>query len=132
MISLNITNPVKVELPKRPKNKFAINVSFMHGDGDLDTEECVKCDYAEAVKLTTLFKALVNTDTYSEGEAKAVIVEVAKELGLDPNETWDEIYDMIPADITNEGGLASVQDVNITWWNESGIEYEVEIVNEAV
>jgi hypothetical protein len=128
MITLKIA--AKTISPPTPSNTFVLCISFMHGDGDADSELKIPCGYDKAVQLIPLYKSLIGVDTNDDDNAKAFVADAAEKLGLDPDETWDMIHDNIPGDMFSEGGLAQVQYLDITWWDAFSNEHDVEIIND--
>lgn len=127
---------VKLKIKKKPltpethTNQYELVSNYMHGDADGDTTKTFFFNNdEEGIKRLKLFLAAY--DALDDGEymdeqatdffkSIGIEEEEAEELG---SEFGDEFYE---GDMTCDGNAASLQGLELYFWNESGVKFEVD------
>lgn len=99
------------------KNKYVIEVEFMHGDADLyTTEDCVCEDELECKTIMEKLNGEIPTSPASGGDD-------------DEYDTWSldvfGSYDFIPYDKSGYDCRASYEDASAYFYNQDGVKFEV-------
>lgn len=103
---------------KKPKNTYNINVQYVHGDGDAYTD--LDFDFKDSSdKIKEVLSILLEAKNISADKYSSLI----EEKGL----YWDDWWQFFDTDSTTLDKCARIKDVTVTYFDENGIEYEVEI-----
>jgi hypothetical protein len=128
MKSVTFRKGARIEVPKT-KNIWMLTTNNMSGDGDHyeeETKDYKACGNIWDDLLIYMTPWIMDGDRYSDDAIMKAVAEKGKELG---KEYAEDIYsDMVGYDITNEQYHASPQSAKITYFDENGIEFAVEIV----
>jgi hypothetical protein len=115
------------------KNLWIMHFLNMSGDADHYEEETI-----ETKNTATMFdnleiyatRWLMNEkDKYTDSKIMEAVRDKAIELGMDPDDAEDLYRDMVGSDVTCEDCLASPDKYWVTYFDENGIEYSVNIDN---
>jgi len=138
MIKFMIGEPICKKT--NPKNKFALHVNVMHGDADNyeDLDAWFFSASGDSKNLRSSIEDLrdaVNilnkmTKTNSNRRNIKIVEEYYKSKNLPDEKDVSYYYygwcDFLPGDIKYQ--LASVQSFKVTYWDNCGIEHNVQIV----
>lgn len=112
-----------------PINIFQVHIKSMHGDGDHYSESKIDVDNVnDVIKYLILFAArwTMIGDQYNNSEVLKAAEEKAIELKLDSNghDLW---LTYVGSDITNEQICAAPDELWVTYFNNTGIEFEYQV-----
>lgn len=126
----------RVRVPSNPIDKFKLNVRFMHGDADAYTDESKVFAFDRKSHLENFCVVLTVIIGYCENNGRpprrAKLSELCETLAAsfsveETEDLLDSVWDMIPADITNEGSCAMIDEFTVTYFNNDGVEFKVDV-----
>jgi Arc/MetJ family transcription regulator len=128
MKSITFKKSSRIKVPKT-KNIWMLTTKNMSGDGDHyeeETKDYKACGDIWEDILVYITPWVMSGDRYSDD----AIMKAVRLRGVDlKREYAEDIYsDLVGWDITNEQFHASPQEAKITYFDENGVEFDVEIV----
>ena len=124
-----------------PKNQYWVHINIMHGDADkYETLDWGCDDKLEAMlhyEVHSLAMTLGGEVTDTDQVEIRKILQKYLDAGCkmlqkeDLAEMASDYFDEVPGDCTCDGQVrASIEDVEITYFDENGDEFEVEVMEE--
>lgn len=122
----------KIKAIKNPKNKFVLHLKTEHGDADHDEIQTFTWDREVAIKYWNLlsvyfdngFNGMWVGGVEIEEKIKSVVEDRGRGIGLvDP---WEAYSELVGYDITYTDVRARPTCLWLTYFDENGIEYEVD------
>jgi len=116
------------------KNRWEVELRCMSGDADAyHTNGGIFVEKQKMLNYVTIATAISEAmkDGYArtQREVEAEIEKVlSPELFKEVKET-DHIWDMCGSDVTSEEYLASLEDIDVFWYDETGIKFECVITS---
>lgn len=114
---------------KNPTNCYRLTITSMSGDADAyntnhfdDLDEKEILDYINII----ITSWQIGDDKYDEYKLIAAIESKGEELGYEY--PMDVFGDLVGYDVTCEGEYASLDEIKVTYFNEHGIEFKVDVV----
>lgn len=118
--------------PVAPKNEWHVELQQMSGDADAyDTGGAIFKNYDDMIEYLTV--ALEIEKIQNDGEGRQVEdVETELKLVLNPElfkrvQDTDYVSEICGYDVTCEGCLASVEGIEVFWYDTAGVKYECDI-----
>jgi len=118
----------KVKEIQNPKNKLVLHLKTEHGDADHDELQTFIWDREVAIKywnlLSVYFDYGFDKGCVEEKDIKLVVEDRGRDIGL--VEAWEAYSELVGYDITYTDMRARPHCLWLTYFNENGIEYEVD------
>jgi len=117
------------------KNKWVMHFWNMSGDADHYEEEKLELEstlkFLDYIMIYATHWLMNERDRYDNDKVLAAADAKGVELGMDPGDAHDLYSDLAGYDVQSDGQfLASPEECWITYFDEHGVEHQVEIVND--
>ena len=116
---------------ENPKNVYQLHMILIHGDDEIATEELRNFGETDPnlIPCIEMLQAFQSTD-FSARENPTMFLEcIYQDDEEKADEFYDYLYDLIGVDALMDdcGCLAALDNLTITYFDENGVEYKVEM-----